>query len=92
MEKSSLHRHDTPLRGARALPHPRPGDPSYSAINYAYAGREGRVHEVVEIGGRRLVKLGFPDRKIVYYLWDDIELLDDGVRRTFHNEPPPREG
>ena len=37
-------------------------------------GRTGHVHEVVEIGGRCLAKVGFDDRKIVYYFLDDLEL------------------
>lgn len=80
-----MHRHRTPLRGVKATPHPKPDDPNYTAINYAYAGRTGRVHEVVEIGGRSLAKIGFDDRKIVYYFLDDLELDDTAERRTFHD-------
>src|SRR5580704_18899837 len=67
-----MHRHKTPLRGVKAIPHPKPGDPNYTAVNYAYAQREGHVHEVVEMGGRQLAKVGFADRKIVYYFLDDL--------------------
>lgn len=81
-----MHRHRTPLRGVRAIPHPKDGDPAYSAVNYAYAGREGRIHEVVEIDGRRLAKVGFDDKKIVYYLLEDLELDDSGPRRTMHDQ------
>jgi hypothetical protein len=57
-------------------------------VHYAYAGREGNIHEVVEIDGRTLAKVGFKDRKIVYYYLEDLE-LDRGARRgTFHDEPP----
>jgi hypothetical protein len=80
-----MHRHQTPLRGAKATPHPKPGDPNYTAVNYAYAGRTGRVHEVVEIDGRKLAKIGFDDRKIVYFYLDDVELDASVERRTFHD-------
>jgi hypothetical protein len=80
-----MHRHQTPLRGVKATPRPKADDPSYAAVNYEYAGRTGRVHEVVEIGGRSLAKVGFEDRKIVYYFLDDLELDDSGTRRTFHD-------
>ncbi|HEY1867628.1 MAG TPA: hypothetical protein VGG70_04980 [Candidatus Cybelea sp.] len=80
-----MHRHRTPLRGVKATPHPKAGDPNYAAVNYEYAGRTGRVHEVVEIGGRSLAKVGFEDRKIVYYFLDDLELDESGTRRTFHD-------
>jgi len=59
-----MHRHRTPLRGVKATPHPKPDDPNYTAVNYAYAGRTGHIHEVVEIAGRSLAKVGFDDRKI----------------------------
>ncbi|MBV9232903.1 MAG: hypothetical protein JO030_02565 [Candidatus Eremiobacteraeota bacterium] len=80
-----MHRHRTPLRGIKATPRPKPNDPNYTDVNYAYAGRPGRIHEVVEIGGRQLAKVGFDDRKIVYYLLEDVELDDRGDRRTFHD-------
>ena len=80
-----MHRHQTPLRGVKAIPHPRPDDPNYTAVNYAYAQREGHIHEVVEIGGRQLAKVGFPDRKIVYYFLDDLELDTGATRGTFHD-------
>ena len=81
-----MHRHRTPLRGVKAIPHPRPDDPNYTPLNYEYADREGHIHEVVEIGGRQLAKIGFPDRKIVYYLLDDLELDESAARGTFHDD------
>ena len=80
-----MHRHRTPLRGVKAIPHPKPGDPNYAAVNYEYALREGHIHEVVEIGGRPLAKVGFADRKIVYYFLDDLELDEKATRGTFHD-------
>jgi hypothetical protein len=80
-----MHRHQTPLRGVKATPRPKPSDPNYTDVNYAYAGREGHIHEVVEIGGRSLAKVGFNDRKIVYYFLDDLELDDRAKRGTFHD-------
>ena len=82
----SAHRHQTPLRGVKAIPHPRAGDPNYTEINYAYAGKTGHVHEVVTIGGKQLAKVGFDDRKIVYYLLEDLELDASAKRGTFHDE------
>ncbi|MDP9017509.1 MAG: hypothetical protein M3N19_04235 [Candidatus Eremiobacteraeota bacterium] len=82
----STHRHQTPLRGVKATPHPKPEDPNYSAVNYEYAGRVGHVHEVVTINGRELVKVGFDDKKIVYYLLDDLELDTTAKRGTFHDQ------
>ncbi len=79
------HRHQTPLRGVKAVPRPQPDNPDYTPVNYAYAGREGHIHEVVTIGGRRLAKVGFNDRKIVYYLLDDLELDDSAPKGTFHD-------
>ncbi len=84
----SAHRHQTPLRGAKATPHPAPDNPDYSPINYAYAGKTGHVHEVVTIGGRELAKVGFDDRKIVYYLLADLDIEATSPRRTFHDDPP----
>jgi hypothetical protein len=81
-----MHRHQTPLRGVRAIPRPTAGDPSYTAVNYEYAGREGHIHEVVEIAGRQLAKVGFKDHKIVYYLLDDLELDEKAKRGTFHDD------
>ncbi len=81
-----MHRHRTPLRGVKATPHPKPDDPNYAPVNYEYAGRTGHVHEVVEIGGRSLAKIGFDDRKIVYYFLEDVELDDGARRRTFHDD------
>ena len=43
------------------------------------------MHEVVTIGGRELAKVGFDDRKIVYYLLDDLELDTAANRGTFHD-------
>ena len=84
-----MHRHRTPLRGVKATPRPRADEAGYSAINYEYAGRAGHIHEVVEIGGRSLAKVGFDDRKIVYYFLEDLE-LDAGARRgTFHDADAP---
>jgi hypothetical protein len=82
---SAPHRHQTPLRGVKAIPRPRPGNPDYAAVNYAYAGKVGRIHEVVTMGGRQLAKVGFDDRKIVYYLLDDLQLEADAERGTFHD-------
>jgi hypothetical protein len=81
----SEHRHRTSLRGVKATPKPAADNPLYSAVNYAYAGIPGHVHEVVTIGGRRLVKVGFDDRKIVYYLLEDLELDEAAKRGTFHD-------
>lgn len=80
-----MHRHNTPLRGIKATPHPKPGDPAYTDVNYAYSGKTGHIHEVVTIGGRELVKVGFDDRKIVYYLLEDLELDASAKRGTFHD-------
>ena len=81
----SEHRHRTPLRGTKVVPRPQPDNPEYTAVNYRYAGQEGHVHEVVEIGGRALAKVGFDDRKIVYYLIEDLELDRTAPRGTFHD-------
>ncbi len=80
-----MHRHKTPLRGVKAIPKPKPGDPNYTAVNYAYAGREGHIHEVVEIDGRSLAKVGFSDRKIVFYFMEDLDLDESAKRGTFHD-------
>ncbi|MGH7708898.1 MAG: hypothetical protein ACREM8_06145 [Vulcanimicrobiaceae bacterium] len=85
----SSHRHQTPLRGVKAIPRPKLNDPQYGPVNYEYAGQVGHIHEVVTIDGRRLAKVGFDDRKIVYYLLDDLELDDAAKRGTFHDNPPP---
>ena len=85
-----MHRHSTPLRGVKATPHPRAGDPNYTTVNYEYAGRVGHVHEVVEINGRSLAKVGFDDRKIVYYFLDDLELDQSARRGTFHDKDAPK--
>jgi hypothetical protein len=84
------HRHQTPLRGTKVYPRPAPENPEYTAVNYTYAGREGHIHEVVEIGGRELAKVGFDDRKIVYYFLDDLEREETAPKRTFHDLPDPR--
>jgi len=81
-----MHRHQTPLRGVKAVPRPKLGEAGYAPVNYEYAGREGSIHEVVEIGGRSLAKVGFKDRKIVYYYLEDLELDRDARRGTFHDE------
>ncbi|HKE36868.1 MAG TPA: hypothetical protein VKB39_05530 [Candidatus Baltobacteraceae bacterium] len=81
-----MHRHQTPLRGVKATPQPKTGDPNYTAINYEYAGKVGHIHEVVDIGGRALAKVGFSDRKIVYYFLDDLELDESAKRGTFHDD------
>ena len=83
----SEHRHQTPLRGTKVTPRPAPNNPDYTAVNYAYAGQEGHIHEVVDARGRALAKVGFDDRKIVYYYLDDLERDDDSVKRTFHDLP-----
>jgi hypothetical protein len=82
------HRHQTPLRGVKAVPRPKPGNPDYAAVNYTYAGQEGHIHEVVTIAGRQLAKVGFDDRKIVYYLLDDLELDESAPQGTFHDKQP----
>ncbi|GAC1446982.1 MAG: hypothetical protein PVSMB8_05130 [Vulcanimicrobiaceae bacterium] len=82
----SDHRHKTPLRGTKAIPRPRPDETNYTAVNYQYAGQVGHIHEVVDIGGRALAKVGFDDRKIVYYLLDDLELDESAKRGTFHDK------
>lgn len=81
----AMHRHNTPLRGVKATPRPAPGNPNYSEVNYRYAGVVGHIHEVVEIDGRQLAKVGFNDRKIVYYFLDDLELDQSAKRGTFHD-------
>jgi hypothetical protein len=83
----SEHRHQTPLRGTKVVPRPQPDNPDYTAVNFKYAGVEGHIHEVVNIGGRELAKVGFDDRKIVYYFLDDLERDDDAHKRTFHDLP-----
>ncbi len=71
----------------RVVPHPAAGNPGYTDVNYAYAGRIGHIHEVVTIGGRELAKVGFDDKKIVYYLLADLEQMPAAKRGTFHDEP-----
>jgi hypothetical protein len=80
-----MHRHNTPLRGVKAIPHPRSDDPNYTAVNYQYAGKTGHIHEVVTIRGKELAKVGFDDRKIVYYYLEDLELDQTAKRGTFHD-------
>lgn len=80
------HRHQTPLRGVKVVPRPREGRSDYAPRNYEYAGREGRIHETVEISGRTLAKVGFSDRKIVYYYLEDLELDQEAQRKTFHDD------
>lgn len=81
-----MHRHNTPLRGVKATPRPKEGDARYTDVNYRYAGRTGHIHEVVTIDGRELVKVGFDDRKIVYYFMEDLELDAAAKRGTFHDD------
>jgi len=69
-----------------AVPKPKPGDARYSPVNYDYAGKTGHIHEVVEIGGEQLAKVGFDDRKIVYYYLDDLVLDESAKRGTFHDK------
>jgi hypothetical protein len=69
----------------KATPHPKEGEPGYSDVNYVYAGRVGHIHEVVEMSGRKLAKVGFDDRKIVYYYLEDLELDASAKRGTFHD-------
>ncbi|MFN2449837.1 MAG: hypothetical protein ABR508_08630 [Candidatus Baltobacteraceae bacterium] len=80
-----MHRHNTPLRGVKATPRPEAGDPNYTSVNFEYAGKTGHIHEVVNVRGRDLAKVGFDDRKIVYYYLDDLELDADAKRGTFHD-------
>ena len=80
------HRHQTPLRGTKAVPRPAAGQAGYGAVNYRYAGQTGHIHEVVTIGGKQLAKVGFDDRKIVYYLLSDLELDDAAKKETFHDK------
>ena len=81
-----MHRHNTPLRGVKAIPRPKPNDAGYGTVNYAYAGKDGHIHEVVSLNGRELAKVGFDDRKIVYYFLDDLELDQSAKRGTFHDK------
>jgi hypothetical protein len=83
----SEHRHRTPLRGTKVVPRPQPDQADYTAVNYRYAGQVGHIHEVVVIGGRELAKVGFDDRKIVYYYLDDLEQEEAAPKRTFHDAP-----
>ncbi len=80
------HRHQTPLRGTKAVPRPTEGQAEYSDVNYRYAGQTGHIHEVVTIGGKQLAKVGFDDRKIVYYLLQDLEIDDAAKKETFHDQ------
>ncbi len=82
------HRHRTPLRGMKVIPHPREGEAGYGPRNFEYAGREGRIHETVEIAGRTLAKVGFSDYKIVYYYLEDLSMDESAERRTFHDPTP----
>ena len=58
VEALRMHRHNTPLRGVKAIPRPKPGDSNYAAVNYEYAGKTGHIHEVVTMDGRDLAKVG----------------------------------
>jgi hypothetical protein len=75
------------LRGTKVTPRPPAGQADYTEVNYRYAGVAGHIHEVVAIGGKQLAKVGFDDRKIVYYLLEDLELDDAAERGTFHDKP-----
>ncbi len=79
------HRHQTPLRGIGVTPHPSANNPDYTAVHYAYAEQSGNIHEVVTVAGRQLAKVGFPDKKIVYYFLEDLEQHETKKRRTFHD-------
>ncbi|HUY11792.1 MAG TPA: hypothetical protein VMV73_05980 [Candidatus Dormibacteraeota bacterium] len=82
------HRHQTPLRGVKATPRDMPAEyAGYGAVNRRYIGVVGHIHEVVEIEQRQLVKVGFDDRKIVYYLLEDLDLDESAKRGTFHDNP-----
>lgn len=81
------HKHQTAYRGVKVTPRPTPGNAEYTAINYTYAGRTGSIHEIVTIGGRQLAKVGFPDKKIVYYFLTDLEFDESAKRGTFHDQP-----
>ncbi len=85
----SEHRHATPLRGTKVIPRPKADDARYRAVNFAYAGKSGHIHEVVNIDGKDLAKVGFDDRKIVYYFLEDLERDDGAAKRTFHDDPEP---
>ena len=81
------HRHQTPLRGVKATPHLKEAsDDRYTAIHHEYAGQVGHIHEVVDIEGVQLAKVGFADKKIVFYLLEDIDLDESAKRGTFHDE------
>jgi hypothetical protein len=80
-----MHRHNTPLRGVKATPHPKEGNPNYTEVHYLYAGQTGNIHETVTINGQELAKVGFKDRKIVYYLLEDLDLDTSAKRGTFHD-------
>jgi len=86
-EKKPQHRHQTAYRGIKVIPHPAPDNSDYTAVNYQYAGQAGNIHEVVHIAGRQLAKVGFPDKKIVYYFLDDLEFDESAKRGTFHDTP-----
>jgi hypothetical protein len=79
------HRHQTPYRGIAVVPHPQPGNAEYGEIHNRYAGQTGHIHEVVSIAGRELAKVGFPDKKIVYYFLEDLEFDESAKRGTFHD-------
>jgi hypothetical protein len=82
------HRHQTPLRGTKAIPRPPAERGDYTDVNYRYAGETGHIHEVVTVAGKQLAKVGFDDRKIVYYLLEDLELDASAPRGTFHDKEP----
>jgi hypothetical protein len=84
-ETPKPHRHQTAYRGIKVTPNPQPGNKDYSEVNYRYAGQAGNIHEVVKIAGRELAKVGFPDKKIVYYFLDDLTFDENAKRGTFHD-------
>lgn len=81
-----MHRHNTPLRGIKVIPKPPKDVPDYTEVHYRYAGMAGNIHEVVDINGRKLAKVGFKDKKIVYYFIEDLDMEPNAKRGTFHDE------
>jgi len=69
------HRHRSELRGQQVIPHPDPTHPLTTTIHLAYAGQIGRIHEVVTMQGQQLAKVGFADKRIVYYRLGDVEII-----------------
>ena len=69
------HRHLSALRGTKVLPRRLPISEYYTELHERYAGQTGTIHDVLPVAGQELAKVGFPDRKIVYYLLQDLEQL-----------------